>query len=48
MEVARGRLLWMLMSPAPKPMAGGPKKCWDWVTVTLSADSTSTSIMISL
>ena len=26
-EVARGRLLLMLIRPAPNPMAGGPKKC---------------------
>ena len=27
MDVARGRLLWMLIRPAPNPIAGGPKKC---------------------
>ena len=30
MEVARGRRLRRLIRPAPKPMAGGPKKCCAW------------------
>ena len=29
-EVAKGRRLRRLMRPAPKPMAGGPKKCCAW------------------
>ena len=30
MEVATGKFLLILTRPTPKPMAGGPKKCWNW------------------